>query len=211
MKATVEPGQSVWNLQMGQELKIENSQGIRFSHTSSSDVSLVFAWMIPLHKAVKEEHRAQSIMMAWILRRLAIIRSDPEFSRSKPTRLLTTKVIRWKIACMRACKTNRTKAFIGSYQCYFRTSKFTINQTFTLPEILYETHENQVDTPPSFCRLKDCIQQPSNGSFISLSKLGIPANSVDKHQQTSRQQKSSSNLSISCDIRQSHIPLLTSL
>ena len=64
---------------------------------------------------------------------------------------------------------------IGSYQCGFRPGKSTIDQVFTLRQILEKTQEKQIDTHHLFVDFKAAFDSPSRDMLYSImSDFGIP-------------------------------------
>ena len=65
---------------------------------------------------------------------------------------------------------------IGPYQCGFRPGKSTIDQIFTLRQILEKTHENQIDTHHLFVDYKAAFDSPIRDClYATMSEFGIPA------------------------------------
>ena len=62
------------------------------------------------------------------------------------------------------------KTLIGPHQCGFISGKFTIDQIFTLRQILEKTHEKQVDTHHPFVNYK-----VKERVFAAMSALDLPA------------------------------------
>ena len=74
---------------------------------------------------------------------------------------------------------NRLKPFmdklIGSYQCGFRPGKSTIDQVFTLRQILEKTQENQIDTYYLFVDFNSAFDSPVRYHLYNImSEFGIP-------------------------------------
>jgi hypothetical protein len=74
---------------------------------------------------------------------------------------------------------NRLKPFmdklIGSYQCGFRPGKSTIDQVFTLRQILEKTQEKQIDTHHLFVVFKAAFDSPVRYHLYNImSEFGIP-------------------------------------
>ena len=68
------------------------------------------------------------------------------------------------------------KALIGPYQCGFRPGKSTIDQIFTLRQILEKRHENQDKTHHLFVDFKAAFDSPVRDRvYTAMSELGIPA------------------------------------
>ena len=72
------------------------------------------------------------------------------------------------------CKRLRSivKTRIDPYMCGFRPGKFTIDQAFTLRQILGNIHEKQVNTPQLSVDYKAAIR---DRVFAAMSELGILA------------------------------------
>ncbi|XP_043064519.1 uncharacterized protein LOC122320475 [Drosophila ficusphila] len=68
------------------------------------------------------------------------------------------------------------EALIGPYQCGFRPGKSTMDQIFTLRQILEKSHENQIDTYHLFVDYKAAFDSPRRDLlYAAMSELGIPA------------------------------------
>ena len=68
------------------------------------------------------------------------------------------------------------KALIGPYQCGFRPGKSTIDQIFTLRQILEKGLENQGRTHHLFVDFKTAFDSPVRDRvYNTMSELGIPA------------------------------------
>ena len=68
------------------------------------------------------------------------------------------------------------KALIGNYQCGFRPGKFTIDQLFTLRQILKKRQENQEKMHQLFVDFKAAFDSPvRDGIYAAISELGTPA------------------------------------
>ena len=71
---------------------------------------------------------------------------------------------------------SHTKAPIGPYQCGFRPGKSTIDQIFTLCQILKKRHENQDKKHHLFVDIKAAFDIPARDRvYAAMSELGIPA------------------------------------
>ncbi|XP_062141784.1 uncharacterized protein LOC133849679 [Drosophila sulfurigaster albostrigata] len=69
-----------------------------------------------------------------------------------------------------------TSTLIGPYQCGFRPGKSTIDQIFTLRQILEKTHENGIDTHHLFVDYKAAFDSPTRERlYATMSEFGIPA------------------------------------
>ena len=66
---------------------------------------------------------------------------------------------------------SHTKAPIGPYQCGFRPGKSTIDQIFTLCQILKKRHENQDKILHLFVDIKAAFDSAVRDSFGILAKL----------------------------------------
>ena len=85
--------------------------------------------------------------------------------------------IAYKILSSVLCE--RLKPFvnklIGSYQCGFRPGKSTIDQIFTLRQILEKTQEKQIDTHHLFVDFKAAFDSPNREHlYATMSEFGIP-------------------------------------
>ncbi|XP_020806218.1 uncharacterized protein LOC110182509 [Drosophila serrata] len=68
------------------------------------------------------------------------------------------------------------EALIGPYQCGFRPGKSTMDQIFTLRQILEKSYENQIDTYHLFVDYKAAFDSPRRDRlYAAMSELGIPA------------------------------------
>ena len=68
------------------------------------------------------------------------------------------------------------KTLFGPYQCGFRPGKSTIDQIFTLRQILEKTHEKKIDTHHLFVDCKAAFDSPIRDHvFAAMSELGLPA------------------------------------
>ena len=86
--------------------------------------------------------------------------------------------IAYKILSSFLCE--RLKPFvnklIGSYQCGFRPGKSTIDQIFTIRQILEKTRDKQIYTFPLFDDFKSAFDSPHrNHLYATMSEFGIPA------------------------------------
>ena len=67
-------------------------------------------------------------------------------------------------------------ALIGPYQCGFRPGKSTIDQIFTLRQILEKTRDKQINTFQLFVDFKSAFDTPlTNHLYATISEFGIPA------------------------------------
>ena len=65
---------------------------------------------------------------------------------------------------------------IGTYQCSFRPGKSTIDQIFTLRQILEKTRDKQINTFHLFVEFKSAFNTPHRDHlYATMSELGIPA------------------------------------
>ena len=68
------------------------------------------------------------------------------------------------------------KTLFGPYQCGFRPGKSTIDQIFTLRQILEKTHEKQIDTDHIFIDYKAAfVSLIRDRVFAAISEHGIAA------------------------------------
>lgn len=70
------------------------------------------------------------------------------------------------------CISNR---LIGRYQCGFRFGKYTINQIFTIRQILEKSLAKQIDTNLLFIVFETAFDSTDSCLFDAMSKFGIPA------------------------------------
>ena len=65
---------------------------------------------------------------------------------------------------------------IGSYRCGFRPGKSTIDQIFTLRQILEKTRDKQINTFHLFVDFKSAFDTPHRDHlYATMSEFGIPA------------------------------------
>ena len=65
---------------------------------------------------------------------------------------------------------------IGSYQCGFRPGKSTIDEMFTLRQILEKTRDKQINTFHHFVDFKSAFDTPHRYHlYVTMSELGLPA------------------------------------
>ncbi|XP_060665232.1 uncharacterized protein LOC132797512, partial [Drosophila nasuta] len=66
------------------------------------------------------------------------------------------------------------EALIGPYQCGFRPGKSTVDQIFTLRQILEKSYENQIDTYHLFVDYKAAFDSPRRDRlYAAMSSLGV--------------------------------------
>ncbi|KAI8121895.1 Craniofacial development protein 2 [Lucilia cuprina] len=84
-----------------------------------------------------------------------------------------------------------TNNLIGKYQCGFRPGKSTIDQIFTLRQLLEKTMERKIDTHHVFVDYKAAFDTPIREKFyVAMSELGIPTKIVRLCSMTLRNTKS---------------------
>ena len=98
----------------------------------------------------------------------------------------------YKILSIILCE--RLKPYLSSiirpYQCGFRPGKSTVDQMFTLRQILEKTHEFNVDTHHLFIDFKQAYDSIRDKLLSAMYALGIPAKLVNMCRLTLRDTKS---------------------
>ena len=110
------------------------------------------------------------------LKKKVLKKGDP--TRCENYRGISLISISYKVLSTILCERLKpyTNALIGSYQCGFRPGKSTIDQIFTLRQILEKTHEFQVDTHHLFVDYKAAFDSPIREAVHEImAELGIPA------------------------------------
>ena len=131
-----------------------------------------------MHQLICKIWLAESMPDDWNLSVLC-----PVLKKGDPTictnyRGISLLTIAYKVLSSVLC--GRLKPFantlIGPYQCGVRSGKSTIDQIFTLRQILEKTHEKQVDTHHLFVDYKAAFDSPIRDClYATMSEFGIPA------------------------------------
>ena len=88
------------------------------------------------------------------------------------------------------CTTFSATKLIGFYQCSFRPGKSTIDQIFTLRQILQKTRDKQIDTYHLFIDFKSAFDTPHiDHLYSTMSEFGIPAKLIKLCEMTLKKQK----------------------
>ena len=74
------------------------------------------------------------------------------------------------------CISEYTERIIGAYQCGFRKGKSTINQIFTLSQIMEKTVENQIGIYHMFIEFKSAFHSIHREKLLcAMTEFGIPS------------------------------------
>ena len=131
-----------------------------------------------MHQLISKIWLAESMPNDWNLSVLCPIlkKGDPTICANY--RGISLISIAYKVLSSVLCERLKpyTKTLIGPYQCGFRPGKSTIDQIFTLRQILEKTHENQIDTHHLFVDYKAAFDSPIRDClYATMSEFGIPA------------------------------------
>ena len=131
-----------------------------------------------MHQLISKIWLAESMPDDWNLSVLCPIlkKGDPTICANY--RGISLISIAYKVLSSVLCERLKplTKTLIGPYQCGFRPGKSTIDQIFTLRQILEKTHENQIDTHHLFVDYKAAFDSPRRDClYATMSEFGIPA------------------------------------
>ena len=134
-----------------------------------------------MHQLVSKIWLEESMPDDWNLSVLC-----PVLKKGDPTiranyRGISLITIAYKVLSSVLCE--RLKPFantlIGPYQCGFRPGRSTIDQIFTLRQILEKTREKQVDTHHLFVDYKAAFDSPIRDClYTTMSEFGVPAKLV---------------------------------
>ena len=96
-------------------------------------------------------------------------------------RCLSLPTIAYKLLTSVLCERLKpqAKTLIGPYQCGFRPANSTIDQIFTLCQMLEKRHENQDKTHQLFVDFKAAFDSPvRDGIYAAMSELSMPTKQI---------------------------------
>jgi len=134
----------------------------------------------------------ESMPSDWSLSVLCPVLKKGDATNCANYRGISLLSIAYKILSSVLCE--RLKPFvnklIGSYQCGFRPGKSTIDQIFTLRQILEKTQEKQIDTHHLFVDFKSAFDSPYRDHlYATMSEFGIPSKLIRLCEMTLRNAK----------------------
>jgi len=130
-----------------------------------------------MHELLCKIWSQESMPSDWSLSVLCPVLKKGDATNCANYRGISLLNIAYKILSSVLCE--RLKPFvnklIGSYQCGFRPGKSTIDQIFTLRQILEKTQERQIDTHHLFVDFKAAFDSPDRAHlYTTMSEFGIP-------------------------------------
>ena len=131
-----------------------------------------------MHQLVSQIWIEERIPDDWNLSILCPVHKKGDKTVCANYRGISLLPIAYKILSSVLCERLKSKVgeIIGPYQCGFRPGKSTIDQIFTLRQILEKTQEKQIDTYHLFVDYKAAFDSPIRSKvFQAMSEFGIPA------------------------------------
>ena len=131
-----------------------------------------------MHQLISNVWRGEHMPDDWALSVLCPIFKKGDPSVCSNYRGISLLPIAYRILSSIICERLRPymAASIGPYQCGFRPGKSTIDQIFTLRQILEKTQEQQIDTYHLFVDYKATFDSPIRGKlYEAMADLRIPS------------------------------------
>lgn len=131
-----------------------------------------------MHQLICKVWLSESMPDDWNLSMICPILKKGDATLRTNYRGISLLPVAYKVLTSVMCERLRpyAEALIGPYQCGFRPGRSTVDQIFTLRQILEKSHENQIDTYHLFVDFKAAFDSPLRDRlFATMSELGIPA------------------------------------
>ena len=131
-----------------------------------------------MHQLLCNIWSLESLPSDWSLSLLCPVLKKGDVTICSNYRIISLLTIAYRILSSVLCE--MLKPFvnkrIGSYQCGFRPGKSTIDQIFTLRQILQKTRDKQINTFHLFVDFKSAFDTPHRGHlYATMSEFDIPA------------------------------------
>jgi sorting nexin-29 len=134
-----------------------------------------------MHQLICNVWLAESMPNDWNLSMICPILKKGDATQRTNYRGISLLPVAYKVLTSVMCERLKpyAEALIGPYQCGFRPGRSTVDQIFTLRQILEKAYENQIDTYHLFVDFKAAFDSPRRGRlYATMSELGIPAKLV---------------------------------
>ena len=131
-----------------------------------------------IHQLIRKIWLVESMPGDWSRGVICPVLKKGDPTKCENYRGISLIAISYKILSTILCERLKpyTNTLIGQYQCGFRPGKSTIDQIFTLRQILEKTHEHQVDTHHLFVDYKAAFDSPIRESLKKVMvEFKIPA------------------------------------
>ncbi|XP_043065425.1 uncharacterized protein LOC122320881 [Drosophila ficusphila] len=131
-----------------------------------------------MHQLISKIWRTESMPEDWNLSMICPVLKKGDGTLRTNNRGISLLPVAYKVLSSVLCENMKphAEALIGPYQCGFRPGKSTIDQIFTLRQILEKSYENQIDTHHLFVEYKAAFDSPRRDRlYAAMSELGIPA------------------------------------
>ncbi|KPU81866.1 uncharacterized protein Dana_GF27359, partial [Drosophila ananassae] len=131
-----------------------------------------------MHKLISKIWLTESMPDDWNHSMICPILKNGDATLRTNYRGISLLPVAYKVLTSVLCENLKphAEALIGPYQCGFRPGKSTIDQIFTLRQILEKFYENQIDTYHLFVDYKAAFDSPRRDRlYAAMSELGIPA------------------------------------
>ncbi|XP_060665319.1 uncharacterized protein LOC132797575 [Drosophila nasuta] len=131
-----------------------------------------------MHQLISKIWLTESMPEDWNLSMICPILKKGDATLRTNYRGISLLPVAYKVLTSILCERLKphAEALIGPYQCGFRPGKSTVDQIFTLRQILEKSYENQIDTYHLFVDYKAAFDSPRRDRlYAAMSELGIPA------------------------------------
>ncbi|XP_043064095.1 uncharacterized protein LOC122320085 [Drosophila ficusphila] len=131
-----------------------------------------------MHQLISKIWRTESMPEDWNLSMICPVLKKGDATLRTNYRGISLLPVAYKVLSSVLCENlkRHAEALIGPYQCRFRPGKSTIDQIFTLRQILEKSYENQIDTHHLIVDYKAAFDSPRRDRlYAAMSELGIPA------------------------------------
>ncbi|XP_062127293.1 uncharacterized protein LOC133839668 [Drosophila sulfurigaster albostrigata] len=131
-----------------------------------------------MHQLISKIWMTESMPEDWNLSMICPILKKDDATLRTNYRGISLLPVAYKVLTSVLCERPKphAEALIGPYQCGFRPGKSTVDQIFTLRQILEKSYENQIDTYHLFVDYKAAFDSPRRDClYAAMSELGIPA------------------------------------
>ncbi|XP_060665561.1 uncharacterized protein LOC132797804 [Drosophila nasuta] len=131
-----------------------------------------------MHQLISKIWLTESMPEDWNLSMICPILKKGDAAVRTKYRGISLLPVAYKVLTSVLCERLKphAEALIGPYQCGFRPGKSTVDQIFTLRQILEKSYENQIDTYHLFVDYKAAFDSPRRDRlYAAMSELGIPA------------------------------------